>query len=296
MEIIEAYLTENPCYGNNLNAKSLYDSGVDKRYWIFQQRGPKGGMLHSVGCPQPNASVFISGWNDKNFTKSCVHGIIDANTGTIYQLLPWDFRGWHCGGSGNNTMLGVEMCESGYIRYKSGTKFEVLNKAKARADCKRAYDSAVWLFATLSLLWNWNPDTDICSHKEGYSKGIASGHGDPEHYWQGLGMDYTMNGFRADVKAKMEELKEVTREDTIELFKSMFPEMWAEQYNAEIEKLHDNDAGQWSEKARAWAIKNGIVAGVGQLPDGTINYAWKQPLTREQFVQIAYRERGMYDD
>ncbi len=33
--------------------------------------------------------------------------------------------------------------------------------------------------------------------------GIASNHGDPEHLWQGLGMSYTMDGFRKDVAAAM---------------------------------------------------------------------------------------------
>ena len=64
-------------------------------------------MLHSVGCNQPKASVFINSWNSASYDRACVHGFIDANDGTIYQTLPWNHRGWHCGsgskGSGNNT-------------------------------------------------------------------------------------------------------------------------------------------------------------------------------------------------
>ena len=30
----------------------------------------KGLMLHSVGCPQPKASVFINMWNKKTFNKT----------------------------------------------------------------------------------------------------------------------------------------------------------------------------------------------------------------------------------
>lgn len=50
-----------------------------------------------------------------------------------------------------------------------------------------------------------NPTADgvIVSHREGHSRGIASNHGDPEHLWNGLGMGYTMDGFRKAVKAKM---------------------------------------------------------------------------------------------
>ena len=205
MNLVQNYLTRNPCYKNNVNK-------ADSRYTTFQQRGPLGLMLHSVGCAQPNASVFLNSWNQESYDYSCVHGVIDANTGTIYQCLPWNFRGWHGGGSSNNTHVGVEMCESSYIRYmtvgESGYapgKFVVKDAAKAKADCKRAYDAAVELYAMLCAEWNLNPMTDIVSHKEGGQQGIASGHGDPEHYWDGLGIGYTMNGFRAAVKAKMEE-------------------------------------------------------------------------------------------
>ncbi len=46
-------------------------------------------------------------------------------------------------------------------------------------------------------------DDVIISHKEGCSRGIASNHGDPEHLWTQLGMEYTMDGFRKAVKAAM---------------------------------------------------------------------------------------------
>ena len=54
--------------------------------------------------------------------------------------------------------------------------------------------------------YNLNPTADgvILSHREGYKRGIASNHGDPEHLWNGLGLSYTMDGFRKDVKAAME--------------------------------------------------------------------------------------------
>lgn len=54
-------------------------------------------------------------------------------------------------------------------------------------------------------------------------------------------------------------------------------------------KLEDNDAGKWSEQARAWAIANGIVNGIGTLPDGSVNYAWEAHVTREQMVTMLHR-------
>lgn len=191
MKLVQSILTKNPCYtaGRKITVKGL--------------------MLHSVGCPQPKASVFINSWNSPSYSNACVHGFIDGNDGTVYQTLPWNHRGWHCGsgskGSGNNTHIGVEMCEPACIKYTSGSSFTCSDKAAAKAVAKRTYESAVELFAMLCKQYNLNPTADgvIISHREGHSRGIASNHGDPEHLWNGLSMGYTMDGFRRAVKAAM---------------------------------------------------------------------------------------------
>ena len=191
MKLVQSILTKNPCYtaGRKITVKGL--------------------MLHSVGCPQPKASVFINSWNSPSYDNACVHGFIDGNDGTVYQTLPWNHRGWHCGsgskGSGNNTHIGVEMCEPACIRYTSGSNFTCSDLAEARTVAKRTYEAAVELFAMLCKQYNLNPIADgvIISHREGHSRGIASNHGDPEHLWKGLGLGYTMDGFRKDVKAAM---------------------------------------------------------------------------------------------
>lgn len=206
IDIIQSILTLNPCYTAN---RKITVQGL---------------MLHSVGCPQPNASVFIKNWNKESYDSACVHGFIDANTGAIYQTLPWDHRGWHCAsgdkGSGNNTHIGVEMCEPACIKYISGATFECYDKEEAIATAKRTWNSAVKLFAYLCKLYNLNPLADgvIISHKEGYYRGIASGHGDPSHIWEQLGMtDYTMDTFRSAVKTMMASIvleQESTKEET----------------------------------------------------------------------------------
>ena len=191
MKLVQSILTKNPCYtaGRKITVKGL--------------------MLHSVGCPQPKASVFINSWNSPSYDNACVHGFIDGNDGTVYQTLPRNHRGWHCGsgskGSGNNTHIGVEMCEPACIRYTSGSNFTCSDLSAARAVAKRTYEAAVELFAYLCKQYNLNPAADgvIISHREGHSRGIASNHGDPEHLWKGLGLGYTMDGFRKDVKAAM---------------------------------------------------------------------------------------------
>lgn len=200
MELIQSYLTRNPCYQANVNR-------ADDRYTAFQAAGPKGLMLHSVGCNQPAAEIFVKRWNRPECDNVCVHAFIDANTGAVWQTLPWNFRGWHCGGSGNNTHVGVELCESDAIRYTGGASFTVLDRAKALADCARTYETAVTLFARLCLQYGLDPRAAVCSHKEGAGAGIASGHVDPEHYWSGLGAPYTMEGFRAQVAEALAELE-----------------------------------------------------------------------------------------
>lgn len=187
MNIIQSICTQSPCYtaGKKITVKGL--------------------MLHSVGCPQPKAKAFINQWNSPTYTRACVHGIIDGNTGDVYQCLPWNHRGWHGGGSSNNTHIGIEMCEPACIEYISGSAFTCSDIATAKAVAKRTYDAAVQLFAYLCKQYNLNPLADgvIISHKEGHKRGVASNHGDPEHLWEGLGLNYTMDTFRKAVSQEI---------------------------------------------------------------------------------------------
>ncbi len=54
MEIIQSILTNNPCYraGKKITVKGL--------------------MLHSVGCPQPNAETFVKKWNNPEGSRACI--------------------------------------------------------------------------------------------------------------------------------------------------------------------------------------------------------------------------------
>jgi GH24 family phage-related lysozyme (muramidase) len=188
MKIVESILTANPCYkaGKKIKVEGL--------------------MLHSVGCPQPSAETFVKKWNNAASSRACVHAFIDGNTGTVYQTLPWDHRAWHCGGDANGTHIGVEMCEPACIKYTGGSSFTCTDKEAAMAVVKRTYDAAVELFAYLCKQYGLNPLQDgvIISHKEGHDRGVASGHGDPDHLWKGLGCEYTMDGFRQAVAAAMQ--------------------------------------------------------------------------------------------
>ena len=203
MQIKETLCTNNPCYkqGRTITVKGL--------------------MLHSVGCPQPSALVFVNNWNKSTYDRACVHAFIDGNTGVIYQCLPWSHRGWHGGGASNNTHIGVEMCEPACIKYTSGSNFTCSDTATAKAVVKRTYEAAVELFAFLCKQYNLNPLADgvIVSHREGHARGIASNHGDPEHLWNGLKMGYTMDGFRKAVAAAMKPAEEKPAEPAKTLYR-----------------------------------------------------------------------------
>ena len=193
MELKQTFVVNNPCYKTNQNP------GTDTRYTNFQKNGAKGLMLHSVGCPQPSASVFVNNWNKSSYDRACVHAFIDGNTGVVHQCLPWNFRGWHGGGS----------------------SFTCSDLATARAVATRTYNAAVELFAFLCKELNLDPLADgvIISHSEGYKRGVASNHGDPEHLWKGLSLGYTMDGFRKAVAAAMSPQEEKPAETAKTLYR-----------------------------------------------------------------------------
>ncbi len=232
MQIVEAYITKNDCWAQNVKR-------ADKRYATFQDRGPTDLMLHSVGCARDSGALQVSKW-DKPGLSVNAHAAIDANTGTVYQALPWNYRGWHSGsgpnGCANDTHVGVEMCESRFIKYTGGANFEVLDRTKAVEDCVRVYSAAVELFAYLCETYAIDPLNHIISHREGGKKGIASGHVDPEHYWNGLGMNYSMDTFRAAVKAKLET------EDTIYRIQvgAFRNKAYAEAYLKKVQEYYPN--------------------------------------------------------
>lgn len=194
MAIVTEYMTKNPCYqsGRTIAVKGL--------------------MLHSVGCAQPNPRVFVKNWNRESYDRACVHGFVGEDEAII--TLPCletpgkAMRAWHCGASGNNTHIGVEMCEPGNIRYTGGASFTCTDLAAARSFVRKTTEQAVELFTQLCRFHGLNPMQDIVSHAEGHALGIASNHADPDHLWRGLGMDYNMDDFRRDVAERLEELKE----------------------------------------------------------------------------------------
>ena len=182
MNLHKLIFTENACYkaGRKITIKGI--------------------MVHSTGANNPNLKRYVgpddgllgknqynNHWNTHHpgGREVCVHGFIGKLAdGTIatYQTLPWDHRGWHAGGSANNTHIGFEICEDG------------LTDASYFA---KVYQEAVELCAYLCKEFNLTEQNIIC-HSEGYRKGIASNHGDVMHWFPKHGK--SMDTFRADVK------------------------------------------------------------------------------------------------
>lgn len=179
----------------------------------------KGLMVHSVGEPVQSAQTWVDRYNKKNYDRAAVHAFVDGYDGTVYRCLPWTMRGGHAGKIANSQYVGVEMCESKYIKYKSGTTFKILNKTEAKKCASLTYESTVKLFAYLCDYFGINPTGKfytkndkgkkvevytIMSHNAWRLKGNP-GHYDPEHYWNGLGLSYSMKTFRSDVASALKK-------------------------------------------------------------------------------------------
>lgn len=72
----------------------------------------------------------------------------------------------------------------------------------------------------------------------------------------------------------------VEEEDDMDV--KRFEELWLEYRKG----LQDNDASQYSEQARQWAVDNGLIAGNNAAE---FNGMWQDMLTREQFVTVLFR-------
>ena len=183
MNLHKLILTENACYkaGRKITVKGImvHSTGANNP-WLKRYVGPDDGLL--------GKNQYNNHWNTYHpgGREVCVHGFIGKLAdGTIatYQTLPWDHRGWHAGGSANNTHIGFEICEDDLT---DSTYF------------KKVYQEAVELCAYLCKLYGLTEKNIIC-HSEGYKQGIASNHGDVMHWFPKHGKN--MDTFRADVKA-----------------------------------------------------------------------------------------------
>lgn len=250
MNLIECILTENDCYKAGRTIV------------------PKGVMVHSTGANNPNVRRYAqptkgskdydeaikavgvnknaNSWN-KPGVKKCVHAFIgllaDGTVGTA-QTLPWNRRGWHAGsgkkGSANNTHISFEICE------------DDLKDPEYFAD---VYREAAELTAYLCELYGLDPLADgvVICHAEGYRRGIASGHGDVEHWFPKHGK--TMDDFRRDVA-------ELMRDKPAEPEKEEDEDMTGEEiYKRLTEYTLGQPVPEWAKEELREAMDMGITDG-----------------------------------
>ena len=236
MNLHKLYLTKNDCYRAGVSMK------------------PKGIMVHSTGCNNPNLRRYVgpddgllgpgsNHWNQPqpDGRKVCVHAFIGKLAdGTIatYQTLPWNMRGWHAGGAANNAHIGFEICEDGLT--DASYFFAV-------------YQEAVELCAYLCKLFDLTEKHIIC-HYEGYQQGLATPHIDPTHWFPKFGK--TMGDFRAAVRAGLEEEEPMTRETFDQLMAS-----WLARNNPGYKTLTDVPA-YWQAETKALQ-EAGAIRGSG---------------------------------
>lgn len=183
-----------------MNLRKLIFTNSDN-YKAKSRITPKGIMVHSTGANNPELRRYVgpddgllgknlynNHWNQPMSRRVGVHAFIGKLAdGTIatYQTLPWTHRAWHAGGKANDTHIGFEICEDGLT-------------SKSYFD--KVYQEAVDFCAFLCTLHELDPlgKGVIIGHYEGYKLGLASNHGDPDHWFKRHGK--SMDTFRADVK------------------------------------------------------------------------------------------------
>lgn len=94
-----------------------------------------------------------------------------------------------------------------------------------------------------------------------------------------------MSNIVEEVNRRLDNEINKIEEDDSDMTVERFKELWTEMRK----DLQDNDAGQWSQEAREWALSSGLIQGSGVTNDGEPNAMWEDLLTREQLIAVLYR-------
>ena len=196
MNLHKQILTQNACYkaGKTITPKGImvHSTGANNP-WLKRYVGPDDGFL-GVNTAETHWNTPLPGGQ-----QVCVHAFIgklaDGSIAT-YETLPWNMRGWHCGGQANNTHIGFEICEDG-----------LADASYFNAVYREAVDLCVYLCKLYGLT-----EKDIICHSEGAAMGIASNHADVMHWFPKYGK--SMDTLRAAVKEKLSEKEEAVMNNT----------------------------------------------------------------------------------
>ena len=267
MKLYQQIAVRNDCYTRNQAELAKAPANRDSRYAQYY-RGPRGIMVHSTGADNPNLRRYVqpddgvlgvnSNQNDWNRPglEVCVHaflGLTQAGEVAAYQILPWEYRAWHCGGDANNTHLSFEICE---------------DNLRDRAYWEKTYRLARELTAELCRKFGLDPLAPgvLVDHAEGAALGIASNHADVDHWWSRYGV--TMDDFRADV-ARLLEQEDAAQEEEEE--PSMTREEITQLVKQDLEEERDArifrnlaDVPDWAAATAQKLVERGALQGDGK--------------------------------
>lgn len=153
----------------------------------------RGIFIHSTATPGAMADRWYAAWNKPN-TDAAVHAFLDDNG--VYKYLPYEQTAWHAGQPANSYYLDFEICEPAGFYYSNNvmTGYDV--------DEQQEYFDKIWKNATVYTAYLCKTygltEQDVLSHAEGAWRGIATNHGDPNHWF--TVHNKTMDDFRKDVK------------------------------------------------------------------------------------------------
>ena len=239
MNLTVKYMTKNDCYNAGRKIK------------------PLGIVVHSTATPGVMKERWFELWNKsykagETDRQVCVHAFVD-DTGVL-QCLPWDHRGWHAGGSANDTHISFEMCEPPGFKYVNNVMTDYDTKAQ-EPYFRKVWNNAIELCVYLCRLYGLTEQNIIC-HSEGYKLGIASNHADIMHWV--VKHNETMDTFRATVKAALAAL--VNEDMTQEAFNKKM-NTWQDE-NDPLYKTLDEVPTYWKNDAAA-LVRAGAIKGDG---------------------------------
>ena len=300
MAFRQCIFTKNECYqrGTRITPKGvmIHSTGANNK-WLCRYVGPNDGRLGD--------NLYGNHWNQSGIYV-CVHGFIGClDNGNIdfYQTLPFNIRGWHCGGEANDTHISIEICEDNL------ENVDYFRKTR---------DKAIEVVTEMCMQYGFNPLKDgvLIDHSDGARRGIASNHGDVEHWWGRFG--YSMSKFRKDVAARIEkikhdkeveelkmakeEIKKLVAEETRKIpgmvservtkeFNDRLPRAVRSEFEANMSAWGTKDSHHnYSAEAVKWAVESGLMKG----KEGG-NFGWEKPMTREEFATVMFRYKEMME-
>lgn len=184
-----------------------YENGIEKKIT------PTGIMIRSYNTPYDELK---SNYNKRTKESNTPSWHINIFEHTAYICSPFNARGWHCGGTCNDTHLSIMMIEPAGSEY-SKDKSKILTPPEQLTDdqresYKKTYNTTGWITAFLVYYYGMNYLEDpltVIGHCEAYKMTpdehksdrklrLASDMATPNHVFPLFGL--SMDQFRKDVK------------------------------------------------------------------------------------------------